>query len=577
MAVRGLKWTRLDTFIDRFRRIDPWLRFGWVVSLCLAFVIIFGLAFQVGTALGEGPGHALGFTLATLVGAAGIVLIGAVLGSALPLGRDWAYMTPGHALIVHAGPALAATAGVLQRSADDGPVRVTLIDGDNTLPAGRQRLGASLLHVADGDVADPRVLARHGIDTARAAIVVSPSLPPDRADDAVLRAVMALVSGDGVSRPRVAAELRASCNARTITAIDPARIWALAPDNLVARVFARAVSDPMALAVHKALFDPRRTQLLARPPLGLAGNRFADAAMGYEFASLVGLVDEEGRAHFLPHPDTVITAQMQVLILAEAPAIEDQSVDHISLDLGALRLTPVSERPTEAVLVIGWHARAGAMLREWARVLPPGSAVVIAHDDPGVEAELARVLPLLPETMAVYCVAQALVARTDFENVDLSPYTRVLVLSDGSPSDARALARLAHLRALLSGRDAAPPLIAEITDPAHARLAGRHADAVLVAADLCGTMLARGATAPMVAAFCNALADPGGIEVVIRPVTDYVDIDRMVNSYTLTEAAQRRGEVVLGSIRRGELAFTPEKAAPLVYEPGDRLVLLARR
>lgn len=577
MAVRGRVLTRLDTFLIRFRQNDPWLRFGWVVVLCLALVIIFGLAWRVSVALGQGPGAPLGFTLAVLAGAGGIVLVGAALGSALPLGRDWAYLTPGHALIVHAGPALGAAADALQQSAGDGPVRVTLIGADDRLPPGRQRLGATLVHVASGDVADPRVLVRHGIDTARAAVVVSPSLPPESADDAVLRAIMALIADGAAPRPRVAAELRVPSNVRTAAAIDPDRVWALAPDDLIARVFAQAVRDPAALAVHKALFDPRQIQLLARPPLGLVGNRFGDAAMGYEFACLVGLVDAGGRAYFLPHPDTVIAQDMQTIILAEAPAIDDQSDDHISLDLGALRLTGAEAGRRETVLVIGWHARAAAMLDEWARVLPSGSALVIVLDDAATEAELASAVARLPATITAYLAVQPLVTRADFEMVDLAPYSRILVLADGAQSDARTLARLAHLRDMLGRREAAPRLMAEIVDPANAGLARRHADAVLVAADLCGTMLARGATAPLVASFCNALADPGGIEAVIRPVTDYVDIDRMVNFYTLTEATQRRGEVVLGTIRRDELAFTPEKAAPLVYEPGDRVVVLRRR
>lgn len=75
-------------------------------------------------------------------------------------------------------------------------------------------------------------------------------------------------------------------------------------------------------------------------------------------------------------------------------------------------------------------------------------------------------------------------------------------------------------------------------------------------------------------------------EIYMRPVTDYIAIDRPVNFYTVTLATLIRGEVALGYSRAGVtghdprnmggLVVNPVKSDKVEFGPDDRLIILAR-
>ena len=81
------------------------------------------------------------------------------------------------------------------------------------------------------------------------------------------------------------------------------------------------------------------------------------------------------------------------------------------------------------------------------------------------------------------------------------------------------------------------------------------------------------------------LLDEAGSEIYMRPAEDYVALGVPVNFYTVTEAARRRGEAAIGHCRRregaedarrmGGVVVNPPKSEALVYQPGDRIIVLA--
>jgi hypothetical protein len=68
----------------------------------------------------------------------------------------------------------------------------------------------------------------------------------------------------------------------------------------------------------------------------------------------------------------------------------------------------------------------------------------------------------------------------------------------------------------------------------------------------------------------------------MRPVEFYVTPGLPINFYTITEAARRRGEVAIGyhrprpGAKANGIVVNPGKATTVDYQPGDRLIVLAR-
>jgi hypothetical protein len=98
-------------------------------------------------------------------------------------------------------------------------------------------------------------------------------------------------------------------------------------------------------------------------------------------------------------------------------------------------------------------------------------------------------------------------------------------------------------------------------------------------------MLAQASENRYIAAIFADLLDEEGSEVYVRPVTDYVAIDRPVNFYTIIEAARRRGEVAFGhrgaldrggDRRKAGVIVNPPRHVLRTYAETDAVVVLAR-
>jgi hypothetical protein len=99
-------------------------------------------------------------------------------------------------------------------------------------------------------------------------------------------------------------------------------------------------------------------------------------------------------------------------------------------------------------------------------------------------------------------------------------------------------------------------------------------------------MLAQASENDMMAQIFDELLDEDGSEIYMRPVTDYIAIDRPVNFYTVNLAALIRGEVALGYSRAnapgydprnmGGVVVNPVKSDKIAFDPTDRLIILAR-
>src|SRR5262249_35868535 len=102
---------------------------------------------------------------------------------------------------------------------------------------------------------------------------------------------------------------------------------------------------------------------------------------------------------------------------------------------------------------------------------------------------------------------------------------------------------------------------------------------------LVSLMLAQASESPFISKIFADLLDEDGSKIYMRPIEDFVAIDKPLDFHTLTEAARRRGETAFGYLRRantrddrnlGGVVLNPRKDEKIVYAPGDYVVVLAR-
>ena len=155
-----------------------------------------------------------------------------------------------------------------------------------------------------------------------------------------------------------------------------------------------------------------------------------------------------------------------------------------------------------------------------------------------------------------------------------------------SRTDTRTLVTLLHLRKIAEEAGRHISVVSEMIDIRNRELAEvTRADDFVVSNKLVSLMLAQASENEYLSAIFDDLLDEDGSEFYMRPVSDYVAIDRPVNFYTIAESARLRGEIAVGYRRSGAkdsagrnmggVVVNPSKSEAVVFNENDRVVVLA--
>ncbi|MGA5498838.1 hypothetical protein ACPCSP_31330 [Streptomyces cinereoruber] len=154
----------------------------------------------------------------------------------------------------------------------------------------------------------------------------------------------------------------------------------------------------------------------------------------------------------------------------------------------------------------------------------------------------------------------------------------------GSETDDRTLVTLLHLRAIGDAASRELALTTEISDDGNRPLAPvRTGVDFIVSGRLISLLMAQIPKSDYLAAVFEELFTAEGSEFHLRPVGDYVRLDREVAFATAVESARRRGECAVGYRQRASagtgpdygMRVNPDKGRPVRFVAGGRPIVLA--
>ena len=425
---------------------------------------------------------------------------------------------------------------------------------------------------------------------SRSIIVLSPE--DEDPDSQVIKSVLALVN-DPKRRPQpymIAAEIRDAGNADVARIVGGKEMQMVLADDLISRIVVHTSRQSGLSAVYSELLDFDGCEIYTIEQPALEGKPFAAGVMAYENCTLIGLCDRDGKIHINPAPNRVIEPGERAVIIAE----DDDSIrtwsNEINLSKEAI-LAPV-KRPVgpERTLVLGWNRRGPIIATELCRYVTPGSHLTIAADTPEFEADIAALrLPNGNMTIEHHVIDTSNRASLDRLNIPSFDHVLVLGYSDHmtmQSADTRTLITLLHIRKIAEGAGLHINVVSEMTDVRNRELAEvTRADDFVVSNKLVSLMLAQASENEFMAAIFAELLDEDGSEIYMRPMSDYVAIDRPVNFFTVALAALRRGEIAIGYRRQrgddadhrnlGGVTVNPSRSEMLTYSPDDMVIVLA--
>ena len=142
----------------------------------------------------------------------------------------------------------------------------------------------------------------------------------------------------------------------------------------------------------------------------------------------------------------------------------------------------------------------------------------------------------------------------------------------GRAASAESLRRIADAQGLEIN------VVSEMIDVRNRKLAEvTRADDFVVSNKLVSLMLAQASENPHIAAIFEQLLDADGSEIHMKPASDFIELGRTVDFYTMTHSARLVGYVAIGyALADGTVCVNPTKSEARAYGPEDRLVVLSR-
>lgn len=441
-----------------------------------------------------------------------------------------------------------------------------------------------------GDPTDLHDLSLVNPQTSRSVIVLSPE--GDDPDSQVIKTILALTNDPRrrTARYRIAAEIRETYNQELAIAVGGDEVQLVLADDLISKIMVQSSRQSGLSAVYSELLDFDGCEIYTLEQPQLSGKMFGSAVLAYEESTLIGIVGTDGSVLLNPPMDTMIDPGAKLIVIAEDDSKIQMTPVKRELDRTLLSV-PTPRQPTaERTLMLGWNRRGPMIAQELARYVQPGSLLTIVADTDDLDDKVAAI-DINPNKLAISVRKADSANRATLDALDIPGYDHVLVLGynedlPAQAADTRTLVTLLHLRKIAEKAGNHISVVSEMIDVRNRELAEvSKADDFVVSNKLVSLMLTQASENEFMSAIFGSLLDEAGSEIYLRPVTDYVVTGKPVDFATVTVSARQRGEIPIGYRRQrvglvddrnlGGVTINPKKSEKLIYEPQDRIVVLA--
>jgi ion channel POLLUX/CASTOR len=441
-----------------------------------------------------------------------------------------------------------------------------------------------------GDPTDLYDLALINPQGSRSVVILSPE--GNDADSHVVKTILALVNDPRrrEARYQIAAEIRDAKNTELARIVGGNEVQLVLADDLISKIVVHSSRQSGLSAVYSELLDFDGCEIYTAEQPTLTGKPFGEAIMAYDSCTLIGLCHPDGTVQLNPPMEAIIEPGARAIIIAEDDSSIRLSGTAAQFDAGAIRETQPKTRSPERSLILGWNRRGAAIAFELSRYVAAGSQLTIAADTPDFGEDM-EALKTSGDNLTVEHRFLDSSDRAALSALDIPSYSHVMVLGytdtmAAQPADTRTLVTLLHLRKIAEAAGKHITVVSEMADVRNRELAEvTRADDFVVSNKLVSLMLAQASENEYLAAIFDDLLDEEGSEIYMRPVADYVTLDRPVSFHTIAEAARRRGEVAIGHRRKragagddrnmGGVVVNPDRKELLSYEASDRIIVLA--
>jgi voltage-gated potassium channel Kch len=425
---------------------------------------------------------------------------------------------------------------------------------------------------------------------SRSIIVLSSEA--DDPDSHVIKTILAIVNNPNRRKEpyHIVAEMRDATNLEVaqMVARDEAKIVLVG--DLISRIAVQTCRQSGLSVVYTELLDFAGNEIYFKDEPSLVGKPFAQSLLAYEDSAVMGLRFSDGRVVLNPPLDTIIQNGDSLIVLAE----DDNKInlsgksDH-NIDTAAIQNRPDQAPIPERTLILGWNQRGRNVILELDNYVAPGSEVTVISELDETEAEITKLVSTLKNQRVTFQLGNT-TNRQILDALDVTSYSHIITLSysdslDVQAADARTLITLLHLRNMAERAGKTVPIVSEMLDLRNRELAEvTRADDFIVSDKLISLMLSQVSENKDLMAVFDDLFNADGSELYLKFVSNYVEIGKPVNFYTVVESAKRRNEVAIGyrvlanasdATKMYGVCVNPLKSELVRFTAQDKVIVLA--
>ena len=451
------------------------------------------------------------------------------------------------------------------------------------------KTGSTHIVCRTGSPMDINDLSIVSINSSRSIIVLSPEESEDP-DAEVIKIILAITNHpDRRQEPfHIIAEIRNPRNSEIAKIVGKDELETIQTGEIVARIIAQTCRQSGLSVVYTELMDFGGDEIYIKSFPELVGKTYGEVIPLFNKNCIMGIRKEGNPAQLNPPMDTVLTADDQLVVIAEDDDkifIDGKTAVHPEL----IKSLKSDNSKPEKTLLMGWNWKAPSIIRELDNYVSKGSTITIVAETEGVQEILNDLAKELKNQKLTFLEGD-ITDRKNLESLDLGSFGHIILLcySDDlavQKADARTMITLLHLRNIAEKTNQDFSIVSEMLDIRNRNLAEvSQADDFIVSDKLISLMMAQVSENKALNSVFQDIFDTDGSEIYLKPMSEYVEPGKPVNFYTVLESARKKNETAIGyrlladarnSAQAYGIHLNPDKSEKTIFAANDKIIVLA--
>ncbi len=467
------------------------------------------------------------------------------------------------------------------------------VEMEDALRENLGKLGKVKIVCRTGNPSSVADLGIINVQAARSIIILNPA--DDYSDSEVVKTLLAIanIPRDLRQPYHIVTEVKDPNTLDVIHSVAGDQVEAVLVRDVISLILIQTSRQSGLSVVYLELLDFGGDEIYFHAEPTLAGKTYGDALLAYDDSTVIGIEHSNGKVELNPASNTFIESRDRLVMISEDDdRMRLSGISQIPIDLQAIKnASQQTPAKPENTLILGWSDRIFEIVKQMERYVIAGSHLTLVTPLPETEFTRGSGKSLNLQNLTLKYQQSDPTSREVLEGLNLQQYQQVIVLSnteiEPDKADTQTLVTLLYLREIAKDNNYNFRIVSEMLDARNQALAqAAQPDDFVIGEQIISLMLTQIAEQKHLNTVFNDLFHYEGSEIYLKPIGDYIDIDRPVNFYTLVEAAKQRGESAIGYRLQANcnnraksygIAINPKKDNSVKFTQRDRIIVLAEK